>query len=73
MEKAAGVESDGGIGIRHRLESLIEKHKSDNQYVNDTDLSGQDWKLLSDKFKEEIKNTLKMISLMIQWISYGAL
>ena len=59
MEKAAGVESDSGIGIRHRLESLIEKHKSDNQYVNDTDLSGQDWKLLSDKFKEEIKNTLK--------------
>ena len=59
MEKAAGVESDNGIGIRHRLESLIEKHKSDNQYVNDTDLSGQDWKLLSDKFKEEIKNTLK--------------
>ena len=59
MEKAAGVESDSGIGIRHRLESLIEKHKSDNQYVNDTDLSGQDWKLLSDKFKEEIKSTLK--------------
>ena len=59
MEKAAGVESDNGIGIRHRLESLIEKHKSDNQYVNDTDLSGQDWKLLSDKFKEEIRNTLK--------------
>ena len=59
MEKAAGVESDNGIGIRHRLESLIEKHKSDNQYVNDTDLSGQDWKLLSDKFKEEIKSTLK--------------
>ena len=59
MEKAAGVESDNGIGIRHRLESLIEKHKSDNQYVNDTDLSGQDWKLLSDKFKDEIKNTLK--------------
>ena len=59
MEKAAGMEPEDGIGIRHRLESLIQKHKSDNQYVNDTDLSGEDWKLLSEQFKEEIKNTLK--------------
>ena len=59
MEKAAGMEPEDGIGIRHRLELLIEKHKNDNQYVNDTDLSGEDWKLLSDKFKEEIKSTLK--------------
>jgi len=59
MEKAAGLEPENGVGIRHRLESLIEKHKSDNQYVNDTDLSGEDWKLLSDKFKDEIKTSLK--------------
>ncbi len=59
MEKAAGMEPEDGIGIRHRLESLIQKHKNDNQYVNDTDLSGEDWKLLSEQFKEEIKNTLK--------------
>ena len=59
MEKAAGLEPENGVGIRHRLESLIEKHKSDNGYVNDTDLSGQDWKLLSNKFKDEIKTSLK--------------
>ena len=59
MEKAAGLDPENGVGIRHRLESLIEKHKSDNQYVNDTDLSGEDWKLLSDKFKDEIKTSLK--------------
>ena len=59
MEKAAGLDPENGVGIRHRLESLIEKHKSDNQYVNDTDLSGEDWKLLSNKFKDEIKTSLK--------------
>ena len=58
MEKAKGLEPKDGIGIRHRLESLIEKHKSKNQYTNDTDLNGEDWKLLSERFKEEIKSTL---------------
>jgi len=58
MEKAKGLEPKDGIAIRHRLESLIEKHKSNNQYTNDTDLSGEDWKLLSERFKEEIKSTL---------------
>jgi len=58
MEKAAGLEPEGGVGIRHKLESLIENHKSTNQYVNDTDLSGEDWKELSEIFKDEIRNTL---------------
>ncbi len=58
MEKAAGLEPKNGVGIRHRLESLIENHKIENQYTNDTDLSGDDWKLLSEKFMVEIKSTL---------------
>ena len=58
MEKAAGLEPENGVGIRHRLESLIEEHKSKNQYINDTDLSGEDWKLLSENFKDEIRSTL---------------
>ena len=58
MEKAAGLEPENGVGIRHKLESLIEDHKSKNQYVNDTDLSGEDWKELSEVFKDEIRNTL---------------
>ena len=58
MEKAAGLEPESGVGIRHKLESLIEKHKSSNQYVNDTDLSGEDWKELSEVFKDEIRKTL---------------
>jgi len=58
MEKAAGLEPEGGAGIRHKLESLIEDHKSKNQYVNDTDLSGKDWKVLSEIFKNEIRSSL---------------
>ena len=58
MEKAAGLEPESGVGIRHKLESLIEEHKSKNQYVNDTDLSGEDWKDLSEIFKDEIRSTL---------------
>ena len=57
MEKAAGLEPESGVGIRHKLESLIEDHKSKNQYVNDTDLSGEDWKVLSEVFKSEIRST----------------
>ncbi|MEC9457157.1 MAG: PEP/pyruvate-binding domain-containing protein, partial [Candidatus Neomarinimicrobiota bacterium] len=58
MEKAAGIEAEEGQGIRNRLESLLEIHKKENQYQNDTDLNGDDWKLLSDKFKAEISSTL---------------
>ena len=58
MEKAAGLEPESGVGIRHKLESLIENHKSKNQYISDTDLSGEDWKELSEMFKDEIRSTL---------------
>ena len=58
MEKAAGVEPENNKGIRHKLESLIEDHKRSKQYSNDTDLSGDDWKELSEMFKDEIERTL---------------
>ena len=58
MEKAAGIEAEEGQGIRNRLESLLGIHKEENQYQNDTDLNGDDWKLLSEKFKEKIASTL---------------
>ncbi len=58
MEKAAGVEPENNKGIRHKLESLIEDHKRSKQYSNDTDLSGDDWKELSEMFKNEIERTL---------------
>ena len=58
MEKSAGIEPEEGEGIRRKLEGLLEKHKDANGYTADTDLTGDDWKKLSDLFKEEIKNTL---------------
>ena len=58
MEKAAGIEVEEGQGIRNRLESLLKIHKKENLYQNDTDLNGDDWKLLSGKFKTEISSTL---------------
>ena len=58
MEKAAGFEPESNKGIRHKLESLIDQHKEKNNYKNDTDLNADDWKLLSEKFKNEIEYTL---------------
>ena len=58
MEKAAGIEVEEGQGIRNRLESLLKIYKKENLYQNDTDLNGDDWKLLSGKFKAVISSTL---------------
>lgn len=58
MEKAAGEEPEEGEGIRRKLEILLDKHKDAKEYTSDTDLTGDDWKQLSESFKEEIKNTL---------------
>ncbi|HDY75043.1 MAG TPA: pyruvate, phosphate dikinase, partial [Candidatus Marinimicrobia bacterium] len=58
MEKSAGIEPEEGEGIRRKLEGLLEKHKDAKGYTTDTDLTGDDWKQLSDLFKKEIKNTL---------------
>ena len=58
MEKAAGIEPKTGEGIRNKLEKTLDAHKEKNQYNSDTDLSADDWKLISEKFKEEIQLTL---------------
>ena len=57
MEKADGIEPESNKGIRHKLEYLIDQHKEENNYKNDTDLNADDWKLLSEKFKNEIEDT----------------
>ena len=58
MEKASGIELKHGSGIRHKLESILDNYKEENNYQNDTDLSGEDWQKISDVFKSEIENTL---------------
>ncbi|MEW6714272.1 MAG: pyruvate, phosphate dikinase [Nitrospirota bacterium] len=59
MEKAAGIETEDGHGIRHKLETALENVKKKNGYKNDTDLSVTDLMKLCDEFKKIIKNTLK--------------
>ena len=58
MEKSNGVEIDSEHGIRHKLESLLTEYKNKNNYINDTDLNENDWKSLSNRFKEEIKTLM---------------
>ncbi len=58
MEKAAGIEPKEGKGIRHRLESILKTFKESKGYTSDVDLNGDDWKAISDSFKDEIKSAL---------------
>jgi len=58
MEKAAGVEIKSGKGIRHQLETILFDHKEEKGYTEDADLSGDDWIVVSDKFKKQIKEQL---------------
>ena len=58
MEKAAGVETKSGKGIRHQLETILFDHKEEKGYTEDADLSGDDWIVVSDKFKKQIKEQL---------------
>ncbi|RJR16424.1 MAG: pyruvate, phosphate dikinase [Nitrospiraceae bacterium] len=60
MEKAAGRElKNDHDGIRHKLESALDKVKKRKGYKNDTDLTVNDLMNLCDEFKAIIKNTLK--------------
>ena len=50
MEKATGVETKSGKGIRHQLETILVDHKEEKGNTEDADLSGDDWVVVSDKF-----------------------
>jgi pyruvate,orthophosphate dikinase len=59
MEKAAGIEpKTDHDGIRHKLETALEKVKKKNKYKSDTDLTIDDLKKLCDEFKVIIRKTL---------------
>ena len=58
MEKAAGLDPEEGQGIRHQLESILNNYKIKNGYDSDVDLSGDDWKIISENFKVKIKKVL---------------
>jgi pyruvate,orthophosphate dikinase len=58
MEKAEGIETKDGEGIRNRLENILADYKNKNNYKSDTDLKADEWKGLTEKFKDEIKSVL---------------
>ena len=58
MEKSEGVDPKDGHGIRHRLENILDDYKDTNNYKSDTDLNADDWKYITEQFKDEIKTVL---------------
>jgi pyruvate,orthophosphate dikinase len=58
MEKAEGVETSEGKGIRMQLEGIMHELKHSKGYKTDTDMTVEDLKFLAGKFKERIKKVL---------------
>ena len=58
MEKSAGIEPKEGRGIRHQLEHILDLYKKEKEYKSDIDLSGEDWKIITEKFKSRVKQVL---------------
>jgi len=59
MEKAEGVETAEGKGIRHQLEHIMADMKKDRGAEKDTDLTADDLEELCNKFKVRVNEVLK--------------
>ena len=59
MEKAAGIESKEGMGIRQQLEKEMQKMKDTKGVKDDTALDAEDLKKLVGIFKKKVKQVLK--------------
>ena len=58
MEKAEGIEPEDGKEIRTQLEHLMDEMKKKKGYTGDTDFTAQDLKILSEQYKDKIKEVL---------------
>lgn len=58
MEKAEGIEPADGQGIRQQLDRMMEELKKEKGYASDTDITADELKELSEKFKIKIKEVL---------------
>jgi len=58
MEKAEGIETKEGEGIRDKLESLMAGMKKKKHYTQDTELTAEDLKELCTQFKKKVKEVL---------------
>ncbi len=55
MEKAEGIETTDGKGIRKQLDDILDQYKHSKGYKNDTDLNADDLKFLAEEFKKQVK------------------
>jgi len=58
MEKSEGIEPEDRLGIRHRLENILDKYKDKKDYKSDVDLNADDWQFIIEQFKKEINVVL---------------
>jgi pyruvate,orthophosphate dikinase len=58
MEKAAGVESEEGQGIRQQLDRMLEGVKEKGGYASDAEIPAEDLEKLAKSFKAKVKEVL---------------
>ncbi|HNS33169.1 MAG TPA: pyruvate, phosphate dikinase [bacterium] len=58
MEKAAGIETQEGKGIRVQLDKMMAELKNKKGYRSDTDLTVEDLKELCEKFKKRVREVI---------------
>ncbi len=60
MEKAAGIEPEReDLAVRRQMEAVMDEMKKQKGVKLDTELTADDLKVLSEKFKQIVKDTLK--------------
>lgn len=58
MEKAEGIEPADGQGIRQQLDRMMSELKEKKGYKSDTEITADELKELSEKFKKKIREVL---------------
>lgn len=58
MEKAEGIDLGEGKGIRKQLDDMLDEFKKKRGYKSDTEITADELKDLSEKFKKKIKQVL---------------
>jgi pyruvate, orthophosphate dikinase len=58
MEKAEGIELGEGKSIRKQLDEMLDDFKKKKGYKSDTEISAEELKDLSEKFKKKVKQVL---------------
>ena len=58
MEKAEGIDLGEGKGIRKQLDKMLDEFKKKKGYKSDTDITADELKDLSEKFKKKVKQVL---------------